>query len=171
MNVRNRVGICVVAIVLSGCLGRMVADKGMSDDDIRECRALTAPVRTEFGLSTFRVPPGLKELLGTRAQEGQFPRDDPYPHHEPPSIGCSTETRGPLRTLHIVVEIRRVLDQERQMAIVERVQEQRRSLVNPKPTIVRFIEREVWLVHRNIHGDAYGFGRGKEQFLRDIAIR
>ncbi len=74
-------------------------------------------------------------------------------------------------TLYTVVGLYRVADPKDQDAIVALVQERRKQLVEPKPTLVRFLDREVWLVHRDISGKAYGDGRGKEQILRDAVIR
>jgi len=43
----------------SGCLGRLIADKGVSDDDRIECDALVQAVKNRFRLADFRIPPGL----------------------------------------------------------------------------------------------------------------
>ena len=51
------------------------------------------------------------------------------------------------------------------------IREQRRQLPGAKPTLVRFVEREVWLVYRNIWGEANGYGRGEERVLRRQVIR
>jgi hypothetical protein len=166
MSIRRLVGICMVAVALTGCVGRLIADKGMSEEDFRECDSLVRPVKNRFELSDFRIPPGLSALMGTKTVDG-----DLYAHEEPPSIECGTEVRGLLLTLYTVVELWRVSDPQQQTAIVQLVREQRRGLTRPKPTLVRFVEREVWLVHRSTTGEAFGYGRGKERILRDFVIR
>jgi len=161
----------LILVGLSGCVGRLIADKGMSDSDRLECDALVRAVKNRVQLSDFRIPPGLDRLIGTMGSGGQFPRDDLWPEEEPRSIACGTEVRGVFLTLNTVVGLYRVADPNDQDAIVALVQERRKQLVEPKPTLVRFLDREVWLVHRDISGKAYGYGRGKERILRDAVIR
>jgi hypothetical protein len=143
----------------------------MSDADRAECDALVQAVNNRFEFASFRIPPGLHGLIGTKASEGEFPRDDRWSEDEPKSIGCSTEVRGLFLTLYTVVKLWRVTDPKDQEAIVALVRDQRRQLVEAKPTLVRFVEREVWLVHRNIWGEAYGYGRGEERVLRRQVLR
>jgi hypothetical protein len=164
-------GSLLIVGAFSGCLGRLIADKGMSESHRLECNNLVRAVKSRFQLADFRIPPGLHRLIGTKVLEGEFPRHDLWPEAEPRSIGCSTEVRGAFLTLYTVVELWRISDPQDQAAIVAMVQEQRRSLEHPKPTLVRFVEREVWEVFRDIRGEAYGYGRGKEQVLRQVAIR
>jgi hypothetical protein len=165
------VGILLTAAALSGCLGRLIADKGMSEEDKIECRHLSDPVKTRFGLVAFGRPDGLWEMVGTQADTGDFPRDDPWPRDEPPSLGCRTEVRGVFLTLYTVVELRRVLAAQEQAEIIGLLRERRRQLPNAKPTLVRFIEREVWVVHRDVRGRAFGAGRGEERVLRSVHVR
>lgn len=143
----------------------------MSDSDRVECDTLVGVVKSRFHLADFRIPPGLHSLIGTTAVDGEFPRHDAWPEAEPRSIGCSTEVRGAFLTLYTVVELWRVSDPQDQAAIVAMVREQRRLLGHPKPTLVRLVEQEVWEVFRDIRGKAYGYGRGKERVLRQVAIR
>ncbi len=165
------IALFLIAAVFSGCLGRLIADKGMSDDDRIECDALVQAVKNRFHLADFRIPPGLNGLIGTRALEGEFPRDDRWSEEEPQAIGCSTEVRGVFLTLYTVVGLWRVTDPKDQEAIVALVRDQHRQLVQAKPTLILFFEREVWLVHRNISGEANGYGRGEERVLRRQVIR
>jgi len=132
---------------------------------------LVQAVKSRFELADFRIPPGLSRLIGTTAFEGEFPRDDRWSEEEPQSIGCSTEVRGVFLTLYTVVGLWRVTDSRDQEAIVAIVRDQRRRLVDAKPTLVRFVEREVWSVHRDINGEARGYGRGEERVLRRQVLR
>ncbi len=168
---RGYVALLLIAGGFSGCLGRLIADKGMSDADRVECDALVQAVKNRFNLADFRIPPGLSGVIGTKALEGEFPRHDLWSEEEPQSIGCSTEVRGVFLTLYTVVGLWRVTDPKDQEAIVALVRDQHRQLVEAKPTLVRFFEREVWLVYRNIWGEAYGYGRGEERVLRRQVIR
>ena len=165
------IALFLIAAVFSGCLGRLIADKGMSDDDRIECDALVQEVKNRFNLADFRIPPGLSGLIGTKALEGEFPRHDRWSEEEPQSIACSTEVRGAFLTLYTVVGLSRVTDPKDQEAIVALVREQHRQLVGAKPTLVLFVEREVWLVYRDIRGNAHGYGRGEEHVLRREVIR
>jgi len=164
-------GLVLIVAASSGCLGGLMTDKGMSDSDRLECQNLVRPVKSRFQLADFRIPPGLHKVIGTKALDGEFPRHDLWPEAEPRSIGCSTEARGPFLRLYTVVELWRVSDPQDQAAIVAMLQEQRRLLEHPKPALVRFVEREVWEVFRDIRGEAYGYGRGKERVLWQAAIR
>jgi hypothetical protein len=128
-------------------------------------------VKNRFDLADFRIPPGLSSLIGKKASEGEFPRDDRWSEEEPQSIGCHTEVRGVFLTLYTVVGLWRVTDPKDQEAIVALVRDQRRQLVEAKPTLVRFVEREVWWVHRDIRGEARGYGRGEERVLRHQVLR
>jgi len=157
----------LIAASCSGCLGRLIADKGMSDVDRAECDALVQAVKNRFNLADFRIPPGLSALVGTK----QFPSDGFWPEDEPQSIGCSTKVQGLSLTLYTVVGLWRVTDPKDQATIVTLVREQRRQLIGPKPTLIRFVEREVWLVHRDISGEVSGYGRGEERVLRHQVIR
>jgi hypothetical protein len=65
----------------------------------------------------------------------------------------------------------RVTDPKDQETIVALVRDQPRQLVEAKPILVRFFEREVWLVYRNIWGEANGYGRAEERVLRHQVIR
>jgi hypothetical protein len=157
----------LIAASCSGCLGRLIADKGMSDADRAECDALVQAVKNRFNLADFRIPPGLSALVGTK----QFPIDGFWPEDEPQSIGCSTRVQGPLLTLYTVVGLWRVTDPKDQETIVTLVREQHRQLIEPKPTVIRFVEREVWLVHRDTSGEVRGYGRGEEKLLKRQVIR
>ena len=170
-SARWSIGLLLVATTSAGCLGRLIADMEMSKTDAQECRSLIEAVRTRFELADFRRPEGLNRVYRTPAVGGEFPRDEPWPVEEPPAIGCRTEVRWPLLTLYTVVELRRVTDRQEQAAIVELVRERRRHIANAKPTLVRFIEREVWVVHYDVDGVAFGDGRGEERILRSVTIR
>ena len=61
---RGYVALLLIAAGFSGCLGRMIADKGMSDADRVECDALVQAVKNRFKLADFRIPPGLSGLIG-----------------------------------------------------------------------------------------------------------
>src|SRR5688572_30621767 len=100
--VRTYVVLSLIAIVSAGCLGRLVADKGMSADRV-ECSALVQAVKARVEVADFRIPPGLSRLIGSKALDGPFPREDHWSEEEPQSIGCSTEVRGPFLTLYTVV--------------------------------------------------------------------
>jgi len=165
------VALFLIAASFTGCLGRLIADKGMSDADRVECDALVQAVKKRFELVDFRIPPGLSAVIGTRAFEGAFPRDDRWPEEEPQSIGCSTQVRGVFLNLYTVVGLWRVTDPKDQEAMVVLVRDQRRQLAEAKPTLIRFVEREVWLVHRDINGEARGFSRGEERVLRHQVLR
>src|SRR3989442_13894863 len=159
---RQYVGLFLIAAGFSGCLGRLIADKGMSDADRVECDALVRAVKNRFELADFRIPLELSGVIGTKALDGEFPRRDLWSEEEPQSIGCHTEVRGVFLTLYTVVGLWRVTDPKDQEAIVALVRDQHRQLVEAKPTLVRFFEREVWLIYRNVRGEAYGYGRGEE---------
>ncbi len=164
-------GLLLVALISSGCLGRLIADKGMPEADVQECRSLLDAVRTRFELADFRLPDGLFQTVGTRVTGGDLPRDELWPVQEPRSIGCRTEVRGPLLTLYTVVELWRVTDSREQAGIVELLRERRRQLQNPKPTLIRFLEREVWVVQHDVNGVAFGAGRGHERILTTVTLR
>jgi hypothetical protein len=168
---RRYVALFLIAAGVTGCLSRLIADKGMSDADRVECDALVGAVKNRFELADFRIPPDLDSLIGTKALEGEFPRHDLWPGDEPQSIGCSTEVRGIFLTLYTVVGVFRVTDSKDQETIVALVRDQRRQLVEAKPILVRFFEREVWLIYRNVWGEANGYGRGEERVLRHQVIR
>jgi len=51
------------------------------------------------------------------------------------------------------------------------LEEQRHHLAHGKPTIVRFAERALGLVHRDVNGTAFGHGRGEEQLLLEVSAR
>ena len=161
----------LIAAGFTGCLGRLIADKGMSDADRAECVALVQAVKSQFKLADFGIPPGLSGLIGTRALDGEFPRADRWSEEEPQSVGCSTEVSGVFLTLYTAVELWRVTDLKDQEAIVALIRDQRRQLVEAKPTLVRFVEREVWLVHRDVNGEASGYSRGEERVLRRQVLR
>jgi hypothetical protein len=150
--------------MLTGCLGRLIADKSMSDEDFKECGALVGPIRARLELVDFRIPPGITDFIEGRT----VPFADIYPVEQPRSILCHTEVRGLLLRLWTVVDVWRVLDQS-QAAIVEAIRVERRRLAQAKPTLVRFREREVWLVYGNVGGS--GFKRGEERVLRTVVIR
>jgi hypothetical protein len=88
--VRWLAALSLILVGFSGCLGRLIADKGMSDSDRLECDALVRAVKNRVQLSDFRIPPRIDRLIGTKGSEGQFPRDDLWPeadgrYHPPPS--------------------------------------------------------------------------------------
>jgi hypothetical protein len=168
---RCLITLVLVAVVLTGCLGRLIADKGMSDEDLRECDSLVEAVRTRFALADFESPEGLDRAIGTRVSGGDFPRDEPWPEEGLRAIGCRTEVSGLLLALYTVVEVWRVVEAGEQASIVQLVRERRGQLSNPKPTIVRFIERERWVLHHDVNGEARGSGRGEERLLKSVTIR
>lgn len=168
---RCLITLVLVTVVFTGCLGRLIADKSMSDEDLRECNSLVDAVRTRFALADFGWPEGLFRAIGTRVSGGDFPRDEPWPEKGPRAIVCRTEVSGLLLTLYTVVKVWRVVEAGEQASIVQLVKEQRAQLSNPKPTIVRFIERERWVLHLNVNGEARGAGRGPERLLKSVTIR
>jgi hypothetical protein len=164
MNKRHFLPTCLLAVMLTGCLGRLIADKSMSDGDFKECDALVVPVRSRFQLADFRFPP-LEDFMRGKP----LPFHDIYPIEQPASIQCHTEVRGLLLTLYTVVELWRVSDDHVQTAIAELIRDERRRLPQAKPTLVRFRDPVVWLVYANVNGSVVQ--RRGEQVRRAVVIR
>lgn len=165
MSRRYLVATCLLTVMLTGCLGRLIADKSMSDEDPKECDTLVGPIKSRFQLANARIPPGLRDFMRSQA----LPFHDIYPTEEPPSVVCHTEVRGLLLTLYTVVELWRVSDPHVQTVIVEVIRTERSRLPQAKPTLVRFREREIFIVFGN--ANAGGWKRGEERVLRAVVIR
>lgn len=135
-----------IQLVTGGCVSKLLAQNYYTTEELLECKALVRVLRNEH------------VLVASRESGG-------------PVFSCSHEHYGLFATRYARVSVWRIVDREAQDKILVTLREERRTLPEPHPIIVRFYEAENWVLHRDVHGEINGEGRGPEKLVRKVFVR
>jgi hypothetical protein len=138
-------GILSMLLFITGCVTTLLAQNYYTTDELVECNALVQAITQAHRLPSSQVFAG-------------------------PAIGCGHEHYGLLATRYAAITIWWISEAERQEAILSTLREERRARKESHPMLVRFYDRENWMLYRDVNGQIYGEGRGPERLLRRVRL-